>query len=47
MHATLPLLQSTEFPHLSRHQRTTLQVNLGFRSNAGSTGQGSSCGGAA
>lgn len=33
MHATLPLLQSTEFPHLSRHQLTTLQVNLGYRCN--------------
>ncbi|NMM37721.1 MAG: radical SAM/Cys-rich domain protein [Glaciimonas sp.] len=33
MHATLPLLQSTEFPHLSRRQLTTLQVNLGYRCN--------------
>lgn len=33
MHATLPLLQATEFPHLSRHQLTTLQVNLGYRCN--------------
>lgn len=33
MHATLPLLQVTEFPHLSRHQLTTLQVNLGYRCN--------------
>lgn len=33
MHATLPLLQVTEFPPLSRHQLTTLQVNLGYRCN--------------
>jgi radical SAM/Cys-rich protein len=33
MHATLPLLQATEFPHLSRRQLTTLQVNLGYRCN--------------
>src|SRR3990172_2714373 len=33
MHATLPLLQATEFPHLRRHQLTTLQVNLGYRCN--------------
>jgi len=33
MHATLPLLQATEFPRLSRAQLTTLQVNLGYRCN--------------
>jgi MoaA/NifB/PqqE/SkfB family radical SAM enzyme len=33
MHATLPLLQTTEFPALRRHQLTTLQVNLGYRCN--------------
>jgi len=33
MHATLPLLQATGFPALSRHQLTTLQVNLGYRCN--------------
>ncbi|KAF3996531.1 arsenosugar biosynthesis radical SAM (seleno)protein ArsS [Glaciimonas immobilis] len=33
MHATLPLLQTTDFPHLIRHQLTTLQVNLGYRCN--------------
>lgn len=33
MHATLPLLQATEFPRLSRHKFTTLQVNLGYRCN--------------
>ena len=33
MHATLPLLQVTEFPPLTRHQLTTLQVNLGYRCN--------------
>lgn len=33
MHATLPLLQATEFPSLRRHQLTTLQVNLGYRCN--------------
>ncbi len=33
MHATLPLLQATKFPHLIRHQLTTLQVNLGYRCN--------------
>ncbi len=33
MHATLPLLQANEFPHLSRHPLTTLQVNLGYRCN--------------
>lgn len=33
MHATLPLLQATEFPQLRRLQLTTLQVNLGYRCN--------------
>ncbi len=33
MHATLPLLEQTEFPALRRHQLTTLQVNLGYRCN--------------
>lgn len=33
MHATLPLLQATEFPPLLRQQLTTLQVNLGYKCN--------------
>src|SRR3979409_1310240 len=33
MHATLPLLEVTEFPALRRRQLTTLQVNLGYRCN--------------
>lgn len=33
MHATLPLLQITEFPQLRRHRLTTLQVNLGYKCN--------------
>ncbi|MDD5332267.1 MAG: arsenosugar biosynthesis radical SAM protein ArsS [Rhodoferax sp.] len=33
MHATLPLLQATEFPPLTRQRLTTLQVNLGYRCN--------------
>lgn len=33
MHATLPLLQATEFPPLRRQRLTTLQVNLGYRCN--------------
>lgn len=33
MHATLPLLQTTEFPSLQRQRLTTLQVNLGYRCN--------------
>ena len=33
MHATLPLLQVTDFPALDRQQLTTLQVNLGYRCN--------------
>ncbi len=31
MHATLPLLQATEFPPLKRQWLNTLQVNLGYR----------------
>ncbi len=33
MHATLPLLESTEFPPLKRQRLTTLQVNLGYQCN--------------
>lgn len=33
MHATLPLLQNTEFPPLRRHKLESLQVNLGYRCN--------------
>lgn len=33
MHATLPLLQSTDFPPLKRRRLTTLQLNLGYRCN--------------
>ena len=33
MHATLPLLQPTEFPPLRRDRLATLQVNLGYRCN--------------
>jgi len=33
MHATLPLLQVTDFPPLSRRALETLQVNLGYRCN--------------
>lgn len=33
MHATLPLLQATEFPVLHRGKLETLQVNLGYRCN--------------
>lgn len=33
MHATLPLLQSTQFPALQRRTLETLQVNLGYRCN--------------
>jgi radical SAM/Cys-rich protein len=33
MHATLPLLQVTEFPPLKRQRLTTLQVNLGYKCN--------------
>ncbi len=33
MHATLPLLQDTEFPALHRGKLETLQVNLGYQCN--------------
>jgi radical SAM/Cys-rich protein len=33
MHATLPLLSSTDFPKLRRRRIETLQVNLGYRCN--------------
>lgn len=33
MHATLPLLRTTEFPSLKRRDLTTLQINLGYRCN--------------
>ena len=33
MHATLPLLQITDFPVLQRTRLETLQVNLGYRCN--------------
>jgi radical SAM/Cys-rich protein len=33
MHATLPLLQETDFPPLARARLETLQVNLGYRCN--------------
>ena len=33
MHATLPLLEITEFPALRRRALSTLQVNLGYRCN--------------
>ena len=33
MHNTLPLLQATDFPALSRGRLVTLQVNLGYRCN--------------
>ena len=33
MHATLPLLQSSDFPPLQRRRLATLQVNLGYRCN--------------
>ncbi len=33
MHATLPLLQVTDFPALRRRELETLQVNLGYRCN--------------
>ncbi len=33
MHATLPLLQATDFPALRRKHLETLQVNLGYRCN--------------
>ena len=33
MHATLPLLEKTRFPALTRQRLDTLQVNLGYRCN--------------
>ena len=33
MHATLPLLQDTDFPALSRDKLNTLQINLGYLCN--------------
>ncbi|MDZ4262083.1 MAG: radical SAM protein, partial [Pseudomonadota bacterium] len=33
MHATLPLLEATKFPAITRGALTTLQVNLGYRCN--------------
>lgn len=33
MHATLPLLEKTEFPAIQRGELATLQVNLGYRCN--------------
>ncbi len=33
MHATLPLLETSDFPAIHRHQLTTLQVNLGYKCN--------------
>jgi radical SAM/Cys-rich protein len=33
MHATLPLLEISDFPLINRRQLTTLQVNLGYKCN--------------
>src|SRR5438477_11086559 len=33
MHATLPLLRTTDFPPIRRERLETLQVNLGYRCN--------------
>ena len=33
MHATLPLLEATEFPAIARDRLETLQVNLGYKCN--------------
>jgi radical SAM/Cys-rich protein len=33
MHATLPLLEVSDFPSIQRHKLTTLQVNLGYKCN--------------
>ncbi|MDQ6972883.1 MAG: radical SAM protein, partial [Mariprofundaceae bacterium] len=33
MHATLPLLRSTDFPSITRDSLQTLQVNLGYLCN--------------
>src|SRR5207247_8815409 len=33
MHATLPLLRTTDFPSIARRRPETLQVNLGYKCN--------------
>ena len=33
MHATLPLIQATDFPRIRRRSVDTLQVNLGYKCN--------------
>src|SRR5690349_17859238 len=33
MHATLPLLEQTDFPPIARRSVETLQVNVGYRCN--------------
>src|ERR1043166_7185490 len=33
MHATLPLIQDTDFPAIERRRLETLQVNLGYKCN--------------
>src|SRR5438876_10978115 len=33
MHATLPLLRTTDFPSIARRRPATLQVNLGYKCN--------------
>ena len=33
MHATLPLLEVTDFPAIKRGKLDTLQINLGYRCN--------------
>ena len=33
MHATLPLLEKTSFPHIARRATNTLQINLGYKCN--------------
>jgi MoaA/NifB/PqqE/SkfB family radical SAM enzyme len=33
MHATLPLLKTTDFPAIARRALDTLQVNVGYRCN--------------
>ena len=33
MHATLPLLETTDFPSIRRKRLDTLQVNLGYKCN--------------
>ncbi|MEO6929877.1 MAG: radical SAM protein, partial [Casimicrobiaceae bacterium] len=37
MHATLPLLQATDFPAIRRETLDNLQVNLGYRCNQSCT----------